>query len=72
MARCHISKLDKSKIDPGGFVSVTTVARHLNCSQSKVYGMIACRKLTGYVIDGMKRIKAEDLLDYIDINAVRI
>ena len=72
MARNHLTKLNKNTIDRGGFVSVTTAAKHLDCSTSKIYGMINMKKIRAKKIDGMIRIIAEDFLNYIDVHAVAI
>lgn len=69
MSRNHLLKFDKKNIQQGGFVSVTTVAGLLDCSQSKVYAMIATKKLRGRKIDGMTRLFAKEVLDYVDVHA---
>jgi len=72
MARVHLLKFDNKNIQSGGFVSVTTVASLLDCSQSKVYLMIANKRLRARKIDGMVRLFAKEVLDYVDVHAVKM
>jgi excisionase family DNA binding protein len=72
MALNHLLKLDKSQIDDQGFISPARAAKLLDVQPQTVRKMVTQRKIRGYKVGKLVRIKAKDFLNYIDINAMRI
>ena len=71
MARNHLLKLKKG-VGTGGFVSPKQAAELMAVSKSAIYSWIDQKKFPAYKLNGSVRIKTEDLLNYVDVNARRL